>query len=71
MTEHQKFEQRLTLVSERVGGMKKMAEQLGIHPNTLYRVKQVGGYPSAEVLIAIAEKYHVDLDWLLGVDDEM
>ena len=70
MVEHQKFERRLTLVAERVGGLAKMAKEIGVHPNTLYRVKHAGGYPSAEVLIAIAEKHHVDLNWLLGVSDE-
>ena len=69
MTDHQAFEERFNLVCERVGGVSKVAGKIGCHPNTLYRIRATNGYPSAQQLIALARSYHIDLNWLLAVDN--
>ena len=69
-SDHQVFERRMKQLCCAAGGANKVAERIGCHPNTLYRIYSTNGYPSAPQLIAIARKYGTDLNWLLAVDND-
>lgn len=49
---------------------KEMAEQLNIKAATLSAYESGKSNPSAAVLVDIAEKYSVSLDWLCGLSDK-
>ena len=56
-----------TLTGEsRSGGMKDMAELVGMPLGTVYRYVRGPGVPPHEFLAAVADRYNVTLDWLFA-----
>lgn len=71
MKENRIFQERLYQTARMNGkSLQKMAEDIGVHENTLYRLKtQDDAWLSAPALIKVARTYGTDLNWLLGVYD--
>ncbi|HEX8224482.1 MAG TPA: XRE family transcriptional regulator [Allosphingosinicella sp.] len=57
--------QRLKLAADGWGSQRKLAEQLGMHKNTLGNILAGDGDPGISRVAAIAAKVGVSLDWIL------
>lgn len=71
MKQNRVFQERLYKIAEKNGlTLQDMADEIGVHKNSLYRIKTYDDvWLSAQKLILIAQKYDIDLNWLLGVSD--
>lgn len=64
------FAERLKKVREERGlTQKKFIEGLNINASTLSAYEQAKSNPSMEAIVEIALKYHLSVDWLIGVTD--
>jgi transcriptional regulator with XRE-family HTH domain len=63
------FAERLSeLRREKSLTVERFAETLSAKPNTVRDWLNAKVLPRSEALLAIAERFHVTTDWLLGVD---
>ena len=49
---------------------RQFADALGIQPSTLSGYENGNIVPSADILLRIAQLYHISLDWLFGLTNE-
>lgn len=60
------FEQIKKLSDERKISLKDLANKLGFGENYFYNMKNAKSSPSSEVLLKVADYFHVSVDYLLG-----
>lgn len=60
------FEQIKKLSDERKISLKDLANKLGFGENYFYNMKNAKSSPSSEVLLKVADYFHVTVDYLLG-----
>ena len=63
------FEQIKKLSDERKISLKDLANKLGFGENYFYNMKNAKSSPSSEVLLKVADYFHVSVDYLLGREE--
>ena len=64
------FEQIKKLSDERKISLKDLANKLGFGENYFYNMKNAKSSPSSEVLLKVADYFHVSVDYLLGREEQ-
>lgn len=64
------FEQIKKLSDERKISLKELANKLGFGENYFYNMKNAKSSPSSEVLLKVADYFHVSVDYLLGREEQ-
>lgn len=64
------FEQIKKLSDERKISLKDLANKLGFGENYFYNMKNTKSSPSSEVLLKVADYFHVSVDYLLGREEQ-